>query len=81
MKKFLFEDTATNAAQRIYGSNDWTVVENPDATFSVVPPTRTVCPPHMFPRVGQTGKIENLFGLRNFIITSEGGTFYHETTL
>lgn len=71
---------AAVAAQKVYGDNDWAVVENEDATFSVTPPTMTPCPKHLRETVGQETQIENLFGIRKVTVVEFAGELWFKTS-
>lgn len=78
-RTFNNEDEAWAAARRVYGNNDWAVVENEDATFSVTPPTLTPCPKHLMEKVGRETQLENLFGIRQVTVVEVAGELWFKT--
>lgn len=79
MRKFEHEDEAVALAEKIYGPGDWAVVEQPDATFVVHPPRFTPCPAHLMLKPGAKGRLENIFGIRSYVVVERDGDLFFQT--
>ncbi len=78
MKKFETRSEAIAAAARIYGDTDWDIAEE-DGTFTVSPPTLTVCHRPLHYSVGDKGRIQNLFGMRSYVVVEFAGELYFQS--
>jgi len=79
MRRFEYEDEAVLLAEKIYGPGDWAVVEGDDAMFTVVPPRFTPCPGHLMLKVGDKGRLENIFGIRSYVVVEKEGELFFQT--